>query len=183
MSDNTPVVPSHVYTTPDTFQIWLADDIQLDFPPNKLHLDDRFQLVKVQVLDSRTDEDGKLKLHVHIDGAEPSFPANIWCIYGEHCWDNAKDATVALLKRRIADIRHMMDSVLELPDMIDKHEGLLDGQYDEESIKYDYTTGDMIMILTTRIAPVLGSFVSDVAKLLIQYRRLRKEEQEAANAD
>ena len=35
----------------------------------------------------------------------------------------------------------------------------------------------MVMLLTTRIAPVLGSFVSDVAKLLIQYRRLRKEEQ------
>lgn len=176
-------VPTHVYTTPDTFQIWLADDIQLDFPPNRLHLDDRFQLVKAKVLDSRTDEDGHFKLHVHVDGGDPAFPANIWCIYGQHCWDNAKDATVALLKRRIADIKSTMDSVLELPDMMDKHDGLLDGQFDEETIKYDHTTGDMIMLLTTRIAPVLGSFVSDAAKLLIQYRRIRKEEQEAVNAD
>ena len=122
-------------------------------------------------------KDGKIRLKVHGGDGDPNFPAEMHGMLGECYWATAKEATMALLKRRIEDARRTLDTVLELPDMIDKHEGLLDGQYDEESIKYDYTTGDMIMLLTTRIAPVLGSFVSDVAKLLIQYRRLRKEEQ------
>ena len=84
---------------------------------------------------------------------------------------------MVLLKRRIEDARRALDSVLELPDIMDKHDGLLDGEFDEHAAQDDMSTGDMVMILTTRIAPVLGSFVSDVAKLLIQYRRLRKEEQ------
>ena len=179
---DTPLVPNFVYCVPDTFNVFLADDIKLDFPPDRLHLGFCYQLAKMPVIASSL-KDGKLRLKVHGGAGEPNFPADMHGMLGDCYWATAKEATVALLKRRIADVRRALDSVLELPDIIDKHEGLLDGQYDEESIKYDYTTGDMIMILTTRIAPVLGSFVSDVAKLLIQYRRLRKEEQEAANAD
>lgn len=180
MSEQT--IPTHVYTVPDTFNIWLADNIKLDIPDDKLHLGMFYQLVQATVKDSRIDEEGNKRWLIHCNSdAEAEFPASIWIIPGERCWSNVKEATIALLKRRIADISRTLDSVLELPDMIDKHDGLLDGQYDEEFFKYDRTTGDTVMLLTTRIAPVLGSFVSDVARLLIQYRRFRKEEQKVAH--
>ena len=176
----TPLVPNYVYCVPDTFNVFIADDIKLDFPPDRLHLGFCYQLAKMPVIASSL-KDGKLRLKVHGGAGEPNFPADIHGMLGDCYWATAKEATVALLKRRIADVRRVLDSVLELPDMIDKHEGLLDGEFDEYSAQDDMTTGDMIMILTTRIAPVLGSFVSDVAKLLIQYRRLRKEEQEVSH--
>ncbi len=176
MSEQT--IPTHVYTVPDAFNIWLADNIKLDIPDDKLHLGMLYQLVQATVKDSRIDEEGNKRWLIHCDSdAEAEFPASIWSIPGEHCWSNAKEATVALLKRRIAEASRALDSVLKMPGMIDKHDGLLDGQDDEGAFKYDRTTGDTVMLLTTRIAPVLGSFVSDVTKLLIQYRRLRKEEQ------
>ena len=175
-------VPDYVYCVPDTFNVFIADDVKLDFPPDRLHLGPCYQLARMPVICSSL-KDGKIRLKVHGGDGDPNFPAEMHGILGECYWSTAKEATMALLKRRIADTRRTLDSVLELPDMLDKHDGLLDGQYDEEAIDYDYTTGDIVMTLTTRLAPVLGYFVSDVAKLLIQYRRLRKEEQEAANAD
>ena len=179
MSD-TPLVPNYVYCVPDTFNVFLADDIKLDFPPDHLHLGPCYQLAKMPVIASSI-KDGKLRLKVHGGAGDPNFPADMHGMLGDCYWATAKEATMALLKRRIADARRTLDTVLELPDIIDKHEGLLDGQYDEETFKYDYTTGDMVALLTTRIAPMLGYFVSDVAKLLVQYRRLRKEEQEVSH--
>ena len=175
---DTPTVPNSVYCVPDTFNVFIADDVKLDFPPDRLHLGFCYQLAKMPVISSSL-KDGNIRLKVHGGDGDPNFPAEMHGMLGDCYWTTAKEATVALLKRRIADVRRALDSVLELPDMIDKHEGLLDGEFDEHFTQDDTTTGDMIMILTTRIAPVLGSFVSDVAKLLIQYRRLRKEEQEA----
>lgn len=191
MSENTPAtsteatetkIPAKVYCVLDTFQIWLADSTKLYVPKDKLHLGDFYQLIQATVKDSRIDEDGHLRLLLHVDSeAEDDFPACIWCIPGEHCWYNAKDATMALLKKRISEETRTMQTVLELPDIIDKHDGLLDGplEEDDNENKGDYSTGDWIMLWNTRVAPVLGHFVNDVAKLLIQYRRLRKEEQEA----
>lgn len=177
---NTSVIPSHVYTVPDAFNIWLADNIKLDIPEDKLHLGMFYQLVQATVKDSRIDEEGNKRWLIHCNSdTEAEFPASIWSIPGEHCWDNVKDATIALLKHRIEDARRTLDTVLELPDMLDKHDGLLDGQLEEDdSSRPEMTTGDMLAILTTRIAPVLGSFVSDATKILIQYRRLRKAEKE-----
>ena len=180
MSEQT--VPTSVYCVPDTFNVFLADDIKLDFPPDRLHLGPCYQLAKMPVIASSL-KDGNLRLKVHGGAGEPNFPADMHGMLGDCYWATAKEATVELLKRRIANVCRTLNTVLEMPDMLDKHDGLLDGQYDEEAIDYDYTTGDVLMTLTTRLAPVLGYFVDDVAKLLIQYRRLRKEEQkEAANA-
>ena len=179
MSD-TPIVPNYVYCVPDTFNVFLADDIKLDFPPDRLHLGFCYQLAKMPVIASSL-KDGKIRLKVHGGDGDPNFPAEMHGMLGECYWATAKEATMALLKRRIMDVHRTLDSVLELPDIMDKHDGLLDGEFDEYAAQDDMSTGDMIMVLTTRIAPVLGSFVSDVAKLLIQYRRLRKEEQEAAH--
>ena len=178
---NTSIIPTHVYCIPDCFNLFLADDMKLDFPADKLKLGMFYQLGKLPVIANRTDDDGHLHVKVHGGDGEENYPADMWMVFNEHCWDNAKDATIALLKSRIAGARRTLDTVLELPDMLDKHDGLLDGQFEEEDNRPEMTTGDMLAILTTRIAPVLGSFVSDVAKLLIQYRRLRKEEQEAAH--
>ena len=174
----TPLIPDYVYCVPDTFNVFIADDVKLDFPPDRLHLGFCYQLAKMPVIASSL-KDGKIRLKVHGGDGDPNFPAEMHGMLGDCYWATAKEATMALLKRRIEDARRALDSVLELPDMLDKHDGLLDGEFDEHSVQDDMTTGDMIMLLTTRIAPVLGSFVSDVAKLLIQYRRLRKEEQEA----
>lgn len=191
MADNTPIapaettetkIPEKVYCTPGCFDIYLADDLKLDFTKDKLHLGTYYQLAKMPVIGSRIDEEGLFRLKLHGGEGEPNWPCDMWCVLNEHCWLTAKEATMALLKQRIDEATRTLNSVLELPDVLDKHDGLLDGPLKEDENIGDYSTGDWIMIWTTRIAPILGHFVNDVTKILIQYRRLRKEEQEAANA-
>jgi len=175
MSD-TPVVPTHVYSYPDAFSLFLADDIKLDFPEDRLNLGMFLQLTKLPVVDSRIDADGNLQLKVHAGEGVKDWPAEMWLTPGSHCWYTSKEATAAMLERCVSDVSNSMKrNLLDMLDALDKNECLLDDAVKEDNLSYEMTTGEYLTRHVSALLPILGYSVSHALNLLIQYRRLRKE--------
>ena len=163
--------PKTLWCTVACFDMFPEDHPVCEQPKEEPRLDNRWRLMKADILGARNTGDGVQ--YLLSDGAVVD---NIWCTLGVSCWEDLTEASKALLQQRVKEVPWECCINEDLIQAITDKSGELDGSWGNCE---DF--GEWAMRVSNQTAFILSHVHRDIVNIILQHRRLLR--QEAANAD